>query len=351
MLKFSEYVSLGHPDKVADYISQYLLDRYIEIDPKTRYAVEVQIKDRHVCIGGEVTSNVKFTSLEIASFARKAVNEIGYTKEYQNKWGKENTMCGDELDVDVFIQGQSLDIAQGVDNNRGWGDQGIFFGMYDPYDITSGVPSDYSLAKCLCKDLFDSGLGGLDIKTQVVTDNDYPVKIIVAIPLFPDGAVTNADVEKFVRDRIKSKHPYAVIVNGTGSYVKHGSIADCGTTGRKLVADFYGGNCRIGGGSPWTKDGSKADLALNLYARHIARIYAKKHGITVYSRLACCIGKREVDFCITTTDGKIIEEGVMLLNPADVIRKFKLDTPIYTSMCRWGLFGEYQQDKPWEYED
>ena len=344
MLNFSEYVSLGHPDKVADYISQYILDRYIERDPETRYAVEVQIKDNHVCIGGEVTSKVDFSTFDLAKFATEAVNEIGYTREYQEKWGFENTICGEDLDVDVFINQQSPDIAQGL---NGWGDQGIFFGMYDIMSA-DGMPCDHSLAKSLCKDLFESGLGGLDIKTQVITDNGSPAKVIVAIPLLPDSGVDELHIEDFVRDRISSNRPYEVIVNGTGRYVRHSTIADCGTTGRKLAVDFYGGNCRIGGGSPWTKDGSKADLALNLYARYLAIKYAKIHGLTVYSRLACCIGKSDVDYSITTADGKVIDEGTMALNPADIIRNFRLDTPIYASMCRWGLFGAYQQDKPWE---
>lgn len=344
MLNFSEYVSLGHPDKIADYISQYILDRYIERDPDTKYAIEVQIKDNHVCIGGEVTSKVDFSMFEIAKFATEAVNEIGYTRDYQDKWGVKNTICGEDLDVDVFINKQSPDIAQGL---NGWGDQGIFFGMCD-INSDDGMPGDHSLAKCLCKDLFESGLGGLDIKIQVVTNNDLPAKIIVAIPLQPDSGVNELYIEDFIRDRIHSRKPYEVIVNGTGKYIRHSSIADCGTTGRKLAVDFYGGNCRIGGGSPWTKDGSKADLALNLYARYMAKKYTKEHGLSVYSKLACCIGKRGVDYCISTVDGKVIDEGEMALNPTDIIRMFNLDTPIFASMCRWGLFGAYQQDKPWE---
>ncbi len=346
MINFSEYVSLGHPDKVADYISQYLLDRYIELDPHTRYAVEVQIKDRTVTLGGEVSSSISFGEEQIAAFVRAAVNEIGYTYEYQQKWGADNTICGDELFVNCYIGQQSPDIAQGLD---GWGDQGIFFGMATTDPRTCGMPYDHSLAKELCRALFESKLGGLDIKTQVVTDNDQPVKVIVAIPLDPErGTATPEQVEAFVRDHIDSKKPVAVIVNGTGKYTKHGSIADCGTTGRKLAVDFYGGNCQIGGGSPWTKDGSKADLALNIVARRLAKNVASEIGTTVYSRLACCIGKQEVDFCVTDSAGNILSSGEITLNPAEVISELKLDTPCYASMCRWGLFGEYQQDKPWE---
>src|SRR5574344_2795055 len=116
MLKTSEWVSTGHPDKMADFISCYLLARYLERDPKTRYAVEVQIKGQHVTLGGEVTSKVNFTEEDIAAFVRAAVNQIGYTASYQNRWGKENTICGDNIVVTSHISLQSTDIAQGVNN-------------------------------------------------------------------------------------------------------------------------------------------------------------------------------------------------------------------------------------------
>ena len=310
MIRFSEYVSLGHPDKVADYISQYLLDRYIE--PQ-----------------------------EIAGFVREAVNEIGYTREYQQRWGAENTICGNLLDVSTYISQQSPDIAQGLD---GWGDQGIFFG-YCAFDrSTCGMPYEHTIAKRICKHLFDSGVGGLDIKAQVITDDGEIKKLIVAIPLQDE-----AD-EKFVRDYLCgiAKRDCEIIINGTGRYVQHSPIADCGTTGRKLAVDFYGGSCRIGGGSPWTKDGSKADLTLNLVARKLARQFAEKYGCDVYTSLACCIGKQEVDVSVCDAANNILWEGKEIINPAERRKAFKLDTPIYASMCRWGLFGEFQNDKPWE---
>lgn len=341
MIKFSEFVSVGHPDKIADYISQYLLDRYIERDPNTRYAVEVQIKDRFVTLGGEVSSTVHFTDDEIRAFAREAVSEIGYTRAYQARWGAENTICGDELEVTSHIGQQSPDIAQGLD---GWGDQGIFFGYCENRRNTYGMPLDHALAKRICKELFESGLGGLDIKTQVVLKDDNIAKVIVAIPLLKDADVL--PVKTFVRSLVPDN--CKVIINGTGRYVKHSSIADCGTTGRKLAVDFYGGNCKIGGGSPWTKDGSKADLTLNLYARKLAKYYAAKEGCDIYTSLACCIGKQEVDILVQDATGRTIYEGGNPINPKELRRQLGLDKPIYASMCRWGLFGECQQDKMWE---
>lgn len=343
MIRFSEYVSLGHPDKIADYISQWLLDRYIEKDPETRYAVEVQVKNNRVTLGGEVSSKASFSDSEIAQFAREAVNDIGYTREYAEKWGLENTICGDLLNVTADINQQSPDIAQGLD---GWGDQGIFFGMASYDRKTCGMPYDHTLAKRLCKALFESGIGGLDIKTQVVTDDNKVKKVIVAIPLLEETSVKT--VKHFVNNRLKGLRGYKLIINGTGRYVQHSTIADCGTTGRKLAVDFYGGNCKIGGGSPWTKDASKADLTLNLAARKIAKNYASKHQCDVYVSLACCIGKKQVDVSIRDAADNILEEGTWDIDPAELRKAYHLDTPIYASMCRWGLFGEYQADKVWE---
>lgn len=340
MMHISEYVSLGHPDKIADYISQYILDRYIERDPYTRYAVEVQIKDNCVTLGGEVSSQARLTSLEISQFVSEAVAQIGYTPEYAKVWGEKNTISSDKLYIVQHISQQSPQIAQGL---SGWGDQGIFFGMATCNRGTDGMPYDHTIAKRLCKQLYDSRIGGLDIKTQVITSDDTIRKVIVAIPLnTTDG---KARVERFVHEHLKGD--FELIVNGTGSYIQHSSMADCGTTGRKLAVDFYGGNCKIGGGSPWTKDASKADLTLNLEARRIAKEYAFKHNTDTYVSLACCIGKKEVDVCITDKEGVLLED-VWEIDPQELRHKYKLDTPIYASMCRWGLFGEYQRDKAWE---
>ena len=334
-MKISEYVSLGHPDKIADYISEYILDKYIEIDPNTKYAVEVQIKDNFVTLGGEVKSNANFTNIDINNFVKNAVNEIGYTKEYQNKWGRENAICGDDLIITQHIGIQSSEINQGL---SGWGDQGIMFGMAVNNKDTNYLPKDYYLAKTLNNKLFKSGLGGLDIKTQIILEDDEKIsRIIVAIPLLNNNTKV---VEDFVRDTIKGN--YKLIVNGTGSYKTHSSIADCGTTGRKLAVDFYGGNCIIGGGSPWTKDGSKADLTLNLYARDKALEYLKAYPQyqIIKSSIACCIGKKEIDVEILTEDNKVLVRETEVVLPTELINKYKLNSPIYKQLCKDGIFSK-----------
>lgn len=354
--KFSEYVSPGHPDKCADYISEYILDRYLEQDPNVRYAVEVMIKGNAVYLAGEVTSTVSFTGEQLTYFVADALREIGYTEEYYERWGKGNVINPNFITVVHNITTQSPEISQGVDNN-GWGDQGIFFGYADP-DEDFMTPLSHSLAKDLCYVLYkqakEDGVGGIDIKTEIIIDeNDFIEKIIAAVPC-------RSDVEyKMVLQSIDNWYDEVdgddvfrpeIILNGTGNYVMHGPIADCGVTGRKLVVDFYGGELHVGGGSPWTKDGSKADLTLNLFAREMAIKYAKETNQPVKVSVACCIGRKEIDYVAETACGDEITHGKMDVSPKEFIEKYELNKPIFTSMCTFGLFGEFQKDKKWEKE-
>lgn len=207
------------------------------------------------------------------------------------------------------------------------------------------MPTDHAIAKRLCKELFESGIGGLDIKTQVVMLDDKIKQIIAAIPLLQDDKTTQVD--KFIREHISGD--YTTIINGTGAYKQHSSIADCGITGRKLAVDFYGGNCKVGGGSPWTKDGSKADLTLNLLARKIAKDTSIKTGEKIETSIACCIGQKDIIISTKVANRNvIISENKISISPDELIKEYNLDKPIYSSMCRWGLFGEFQKDKKWE---
>lgn len=353
--KFSEYVSPGHPDKCADYISEYILDRYIEKDPDTRYAVEVMIKGNMVHLAGEVTSKAFFSYKEMCQFVKDALAEIGYTEEYYEKWGG-YVINPAELTLVTDISAQSPEIGQGVDND-GWGDQGIFFGYADP-GTDNMTPASHSLAKGLCHMLYtqakEQDIGGIDIKTEIIVDEDgYIEKMIAAVPcrteeeykkIFKSILAWYDSVENF---GFPVAYP-ETILNGTGNYVMHGPIADCGVTGRKLVVDFYGGELHVGGGSPWTKDGSKADLTLNLFAREMARKYARDTNQPVKVSVACCIGRSEIDYVVETTCGEEITDGTMNVTPKELIRQYDLNKPIFASMCTFGLFGEFQKDKKWE---
>ncbi|MBP5534497.1 MAG: methionine adenosyltransferase domain-containing protein [Alphaproteobacteria bacterium] len=144
-------------------------------------------------------------------------------------------------------------------------------------------------------------------------------------------------VEKFVKDKIQGN--YELIINGTGRYVTHSSMGDCGTTGRKLAVDFYGGNCNVGGGCPWTKDGTKADLTLNLYARKKALDYVRMHNVSqAKCGIACCIGKKEIEVTIWDEHNNEVESYCESKSPSELIKAFSLDKPIYAQMCKEGLF-------------
>lgn len=253
--KTSEWVSPGHPDKVADNISEYILDRIIEKDQKVRYALEVQIKGYEVSLAGEITTKEDIVDGDYAHWVKEAINKIGYTKKYQERFGEKNTICGDDVCVHCNISKQSPDIAQGVDTDA-WGDQGIFFGFFCS-ETMSGHGRDYATAKAIGKDLYYAALSsdklGIDIKTQVTVRYDQALvesqieKVIVAIPMV---AGKEKEAKKEVLEIVRRHAPKEakVIINGTGAYCQHGPIADCGTTGRKLAVDFYGGRSRIGGG-------------------------------------------------------------------------------------------------------
>lgn len=335
---FSEYVSLGHPDKVADYISEYILDRYIERDPFVRYAVEVQIKDNFVTLGGEVTSKCRFSDAEIKEFVREAVREIGYTPEYQAVWGRENTLSCDDLNVAIHISSQSPDIAQGVDIG-GWGDQGIFFGMAVDSRDTNDLPLDVFLARAVGKAIYESGIEGvgLDVKTQVSVADDEVTTLIVAAPL-AGGISRQADLLRKIGDVFEYQKVGRFVLNGTGAFIRHASMGDCGTTGRKLAVDFYGGNCNVGGGSPWTKDPSKADLTLNLYARKLALDFVHQNGVP-YCKcgISCCIGKRDIEVFMEDEAGNVMDFLTQKRPAGDIIEELGLRRPIYAKMCREGL--------------
>lgn len=345
----SEYCALGHPDRASDFIVSYLLDRYIEKDPNVRYAMECQIKDSHVTLGGEVTSLYDMGYVELSRHVRDAICAIGYTPEYARRWGAENCIDPDALDIVAHVGAQSPDIAQGVDAD-GWGDQGIFWGMATGTAATGFMPLDHTVARRLGMWLYEAALKGdlpigLDIKTQVTVKDGAVTKIVVAAPtmetqtepirkavmnwLWDFSSRTGCEVAGCV-----------VVLNGTGAYVRHASAGDCGTTGRKLAVDFYGGNARIGGGSPWGKDATKADVTLNLYARHLALQMLEKSGEdTVYCAIDCCIGRREIG--IVYLDGHLDEIAATSENrPArEVIAELGLRAPVWASRCRNGLFA------------
>ena len=307
--------------------------------------MDAQIKDSHVTLGGEVTSAYNMGENELKRHVRDAICAIGYTPEYAKRWGAENCIDPDALDVTAHVGAQSPDIAQGVVAD-GWGDQGIFWGMATGDGLTGFMPLDHTVAKRLGMWLYESALKGrmpigLDIKTQVTVKDGAVAKVVVAAPTME---TQTEPIRKAIMDWLWDS-PFNVsgctlTLNGTGSYVRHASAGDCGTTGRKLAVDFYGGACRIGGGSCWGKDPSKADVTLNVYARRLALEMLEKSGTeTVYCAIDCCIGRREIG--IVYLDGHLDEIAVSGdSRPArEVIAELGLRAPVWAFKCRNGLFA------------
>ena len=329
MKRTAEAVSIGHPDKTADYISSYILDRLIEQDPHVHYAVEVMIKDNNVVLGGEIKGNVSLSKVE--DYVKEALREIGYDEHYAEIWGN-YAININKIKVINMIGQQSADINKGIEAD-GWGDQGVFVGYACQGE--GHINRELFLARKLNAALYEKAITsdnlGLDIKTQItLNDLDDIEMAIVAIPMLIDE-----DLTKFIIETL-GEEPKRIIVNGTGTYQYHSSIADCGVTGRKLACDFYSTACPIGGGSPWTKDASKADVTLNIYARYLATEHLGDND-ECFVYLSSCIGKSELPSgLIRTVKNGVVTNSPLVCNqkPNTLVKFFGLDRPIYTKLCR-----------------
>ena len=329
MLKTAEMVSIGHPDKTADYISSYILDRFIEQDPNVHYAVEVMVKDNCVILAGEVNGSVNLTNIDV--YVKNALREIGYDERYAKIW-KDFAVDINKIEVINKIGLQSDNINQGVEVD-GWGDQGVFVGYAcQGNDL---INQELYLARKLNNALYElakkSNNLGLDIKTQITIDEQdgHVETAIVAIPM-----LEFEDLTDFITKTLQQK-PRKIIINGTGVYQYHSSIADCGVTGRKLACDFYSTACPIGGGSPWTKDATKADLTLNIYARYLA-IQNLKDNDECFVYLSSCIGKSELPSAVIRSIKNGISTSKELpfyQKPSQLIDFFALKQPIYAKLC------------------
>lgn len=332
MFKTAEMVSLGHPDKIADYISSYILDRLIEQDRNLKYAVEVMVKDNTVVLGGEVTGNVDLAN--VTEYVKSALREIGYDERYASIWG-DYAININKINVINLIGVQSPDINCGVAND-GWGDQGVFVGY--ACRGTDLINRELYLARKLNRAIYDmareSDNLGLDIKTQITIDNQGNIDTaIVAVPMLTPVDLTHTVIG------VLGQTPNKIIINGTGIYRYHSSIADCGVTGRKLACDFYSSASPIGGGAPWTKDASKADLTLNLFARHLA-IENLGDNDECFVYLSSCIGRSELP-CgrIKTIKAGIVSETNLhcIYPPRILIKLFGLNQPVFCKLCRDGI--------------
>ena len=333
MQKTAEAVSIGHPDKIADYISCFILDRMLEQDKDVKYAVEVMIKNNTVILGGEISGNVNLDNLN--KYVKQALLDIGYDERYASIWG-DMTINPNQINIINLIGVQSADINYGV-RADGWGDQGVFVGYACQGDNL--INRELFLAKKLNDALYikarTSKNLGLDIKTQITLNEDKIETAIVAIPMLHDE-----DLTEFIIS-VLGETPDNIIINGTGRYTYHGPIADCGITGRKLACDFYSTACPIGGGSPWTKDATKADLTLNIYARKLAcENLGNNDECFVY--LSACIGRSDLPSAVIKTikDGHTTYHQLQIhKKPSNIIQTYGLNRPIYTQLCKQGISG------------
>ncbi|MBQ7413555.1 MAG: methionine adenosyltransferase domain-containing protein [Alphaproteobacteria bacterium] len=332
MLKTAEAVSIGHPDKTADYISSYILDRFIEQDSSVRYAVEVMVKNNTVVLGGEIAGRIDLSNL--SDYVMDALRDIGYDERYADIW-QDKAINIKQLKIVNLIGIQSPDIARGIYQD-GWGDQGVFVGYACPGE--DHINRELYLAKKLNKTLYNlarqSDYLGIDIKTQITVDEGgHVTTAIVAVPMLEPQDLTDCIIS------VLGDKPDQIIINGTGIYQIHSSVADCGITGRKLACDFYATACPIGGGSPWTKDAGKADLTLNLYARYLALRYLKGND-ECFVYLSSCIGRADLPNAriVTVKQGHILSWDIDIhQTPREIIRLLELDKPVFADMCRNGF--------------
>ena len=290
------------------------------------------IKDNTVVLGGEVCSKANLDNLE--NIVKDALRQIGYDEKYALVWG-ENAININKIKVINLIGYQSSEISQGV-TSGGWGDQGVFAGY--ACQGKGFQPKELYLAKKLNHDLYQKALKtenlGLDIKTQITIDENKNIKTaIVAIPM-----LEHVDLTDFVINSLEQK-PEEIIINGTGSYKCHSSIADCGITGRKLACDFYSVSCPVGGGSPWAKDATKADVSLNILARKLAIEHLNDND-EVFVYLSSCIGKDKLPSAVVKT----IKDGFCSyislnqdISPSNVIKTLSLDKPVFAKLCKEGI--------------
>jgi S-adenosylmethionine synthetase len=366
----SEAVAIGHPDKMADQISDAILDEMIKGDPYARVACETMVKTGLVIVAGEITTE---TYVEIPDVVRQTVKEIGYDS---TDAGFDYHTCG----IMVAIEQQSADIAIGVDEDKergkglGAGDQGIMFG-YACRETPNFMPLPIELARGLIYRLAEARQSGElpylrpDGKTQVTVEyeGDRPLRVhtvVCSTQHSPDvlyKRLREDVIERVIKRVIPAGYLDAktiYLINPTGRFVVGGPQADCGMTGRKIIADTYGGMGHHGGGSFSGKDPTKVDRSATYVARHVAKnIVAAGIAERCEIQIAYAIGQTQplsIDVNTFGT-GKIPEDKIIgLINehfdfsPAGMIDYYKLRRPIYKSTARWGHFGLDHKDYTWE---
>lgn len=371
----SESVSEGHPDKVADQISDAVLDEMLRQDPNSKVACETMVSTGLVVVAGEVKTKA-WVDLQIV--ARKTIEKIGYTKaEYQF----DSKSCA----VISAVHEQSPDINQGVERvskeEQGAGDQGMMFG-YATRETDNYMPLTAEIAHALLYEMAKIRREGKvmtylrpDSKSQVTleySDDDEPLRIdtLVISTQHDEFDAEEAmqkkikeDIEEYLIPRVKKNYParlfknYRLFANPTGKFVIGGPHGDTGLTGRKIIVDAYGGRCAHGGGAFSGKDSSKVDRSGAYAVRHIAKnLVAAGVADKILIQVAYAIGISEpVGFNVNTygtakvkdsagkvfSDGKIasIARNIFDMHPYAIVKRFGLKNPIFEKTASYGHFG------------
>ena len=381
----SESVTEGHPDKIADQISDTILDAAIEQDPRARVACETLVTTGLVVVAGEITTD---TYVDIPTLVREKVSEIGYTRA---KFGFDAETCG----VIVSIDPQSADIAQGVDhaadaqpgessemtdaeiNEIGAGDQGMMFG-YAVRETEELMPMPISLAHALTRRLTEVRKSGdlaylrPDGKSQVTVryEGARPVGIdkVLISAQHQDGMesqikrdLLEAVIEPVMPEELFDKVSTDILVNPTGRFVTGGPQGDCGLTGRKIIVDTYGGAAPHGGGAFSGKDPTKVDRSGAYAARYVAKnvvaaglaercLVQVAYAIGVAYPVSVMFETFGTEVVDKTTLSALIEEHFDL-RPGAIIRDLELRRPIYASTAAYGHFGRDEPGFTWERTD
>ena len=370
----SESVSMGHPDKMADQISDGILDAILEQDPHARVACESLLTTGLVCLAGEITTKAM---VDYPSVVRKVVREIGYTS---SAMGFDATTCA----VMVALGKQSPDIAMGVDSDAssgkdvGAGDQGLMFG-FACNETPELMPLPIALAHRIINRITELRLDGTipwlrpDSKSQVTVEydgNDNPVRIhTVVVSTQHDPDVSQETIRRTIKDDVIAPVLPAEMcsgeiiyhINPTGNFVIGGPHGDSGVTGRKIIVDTYGGRGRHGGGAFSGKDPTKVDRSAAYMARHVAKtIVAAGLAERCELQLAYAIGVSEPVSIHVDTEGTGQIPDIRIaelvrqhfpLTPSGIIKYLDLLRPIYRKTASGGHFGRSEPEFTWERTD
>ncbi|MCB1183855.1 methionine adenosyltransferase [bacterium] len=363
----SESVTEGHPDKVADQISDSVVDAILAEDPTGRIACETMVTTGMACLAGEITTN---TYIDIPDLVRGTIRDIGYTDA---EFGFDADSCA----VLTTIDKQSGDIAMGVDTG-GAGDQGLMFGYAcRETDVLMPLPITvaHRMAQRLAAVRKDGTLPWVrpDGKTQITCEyeGDKPIRIETVVLSTQHGPdISNEDLraalQKHVIDPVLAKFDvdhtgYKSHINPTGRFVVGGPLGDCGLTGRKIIVDTYGGSAAHGGGAFSGKDSTKVDRSAAYAARHLAKnVVAAGLADRCQVQLAYAIGVAEpVSINVETYGtGKAGDEQITAairkvadLTPKGIIDRLELRKPVFRATAAYGHFGRDDVAFSWEKAD